>query len=677
MKQYKNYILLIAIMLGSVSCESYLDKKPDVGGVSEAAVFNDFQSVRGYLDRVYAALNDYLFYYAQGNAYGGYITGEMSDEGANPGKLIQGAAPKMATVLNSGQWQANQCDGTAEIGWNDNNNFNDQNLVIAKSFDAIRICNRVLDEVPVMTKLTQDQVNQLTGQAYFFRGWFYFEVIRRIGGFVPMDRVFDSNDSGDTPRLSYSESNDYIIKDMDQAIDLLPNKWEDVQTGRPTKSSAYAVKEMAELYAASPLMRNGIDKTDQYTDYDPDLVKLAAEYARDCLVYIYYTNIGNCDQTMMSGDQYANIFYYPNGTFVSQESLWYRNKVGVNRESDCTTVWQNSTMAGRPGFNGCPNFSLSQNIINKFETINGYSCQLTASGWQCDDPNFNSEMPYQNRDPRLYSDVLLPGERFGTLTSTFKVTDTLAYPGHNDSKGKDEDVNAFYLATWESGRDANFQGTAGNGSVLTRYLVKKYQWPSSVTGTNSQTAGGGPGYKDFSFNAILIRTTQVWLDYAEAMNEAYGPNVKPAGYDWTAVEAINMVRARVGMCDVRSEYTGSKETFRNKIRDERAVELMCENHRWFDIRRWMIAEQLFSSPTPIYGATVGIKQGYTSLDPYTIPPGITVADRANAKYGQGLSYSLSIVGQEVRIFHRQHYWYPLRKDEINRYPKLKQNPGWN
>jgi len=674
MKQYKNYILLIAIMLGSVSCEDYLDKKPDVGGTTEEAVFNDFQSVRGYFDRIYTGINDYLFYYSQGNPFGGYITGEISDEGANPGKQKLRCEPNVGSILNTGQWQASGCDATSEIGWKDNGNFNDQNLIIPKSFDGIRVCNRILEKVPMMTKLTQDQVNQLTGQAYFFRGWLYFEIIRRIGGFVPMNHVFNNDEEVNTPRLTYAESNDYIIQDMDSAINLLPNKWEEIQTGRPTKSSAYAVKEMAELYAASPLMRNGIDKTDQYTDYDPDRVKLAAEYARNCLVYINTTNVGVYNQTMQPGSQYSNIFYTPNGTFVSQESLWYRNKTGANREGDCTTVWQCATMANRPGLNGTPNFSASQNIINKFETINGYSCQLTATGWVCDDPAFDPDMPYLNRDPRLYLDIILPGERFGTYTQKPVGDDTV------------EDRNAFYLSTWDgnnppsdNGRDGTFQGNAdgGDGSVLTRYLVKKYQWPSSVQGTNSQTAGGGPGYKDYTFNAILIRTTQVWLDYAEAMNEAYGPNVKPAGYDWTAVEAINMVRDRVGMCPVRSIYTGSKETFRDKIRDERAVELFCENHRWFDIRRWMIAEQLFTNPNPIYGATVRFKAGYTSIDATARPPGATVADRAKAMYGQGFSYTLRNIGQEVRIFERKHYWYPIRQDEINRYHKIKQNPGWN
>jgi len=511
-----------------------------------------------------------------------------------------------------------------------------------------------------MDKLTQDQKDQLIGQAYFFRGWFYFELIRRIGGFARMDKLYSSYDDGNMPRLSYAESNEFVIENMDDAIKLLPDKWEDTQTGRPTKSSAYALKSMAQLYAASPLMQNGIDRTDHHNDYHAGRVQLAAEYARDCLEYLE-KNKGIYDQTLMPKEEYANIFYYPSGQNTSRESLWYKNSGGTTNQDRCeydlTNLWQNFQMAGRPGNLGTPNCSPSQNLINKFETINGYTCELTATGWRCDDPSFDENEPYKNREPRLYHFILLPGERFGTYVR---------------ASGNDEDKDAYYLATWEGGRDFNLSGNAdgGDGRVLTRYMVKKYQWPGSVTGDREHA-----GYREFTYNSVYIRTTQVWLDYAEAMNEAYGPDAKPAGYTYSALEALNIVRERVGHCPVRSVHTGSKEAFRAKIRDERTIELMCENHRWFDIRRWMIAEQIFSGANPINGAIIQIKQGYTSISDQ-LPPGATVAERENSKYGGCFTYSLNPIIEEVRIFERKHYWYPLRRDELNRFPLLKQNPGW-
>jgi hypothetical protein len=310
------------------------------------------------------------------------------------------------------------------------------------------------------------------------------------------------------------------------------------------------------------------------------------------------------------------------------------------------------TMTNRAGNYGTPNFSPSQNMINKFETINGYLCELTREGWKCDDPAFNPNKPFLNRDPRLEHFILLPGELFGM-----------------------RQTNPFYLSTWAGGLDNSIQGSAtegGRGDILSKYLCKKYMWPATVKGNNA-----GSNYSDNTFSTSIIRTTQVWLDYAEAMNEAYGPDTKPSGYNWTALEAVNLVRERVGQQPVRSEYTGTKEALRERIRNERAVELFCENHRWFDIRRWMIAEQLFTGDAnPIKGITVQIKPGYTSSNPQLFPPGATDAERNEAKYGECFTYTLNNIIEEVRIFERRHYWYPMRRSEVNQFPAFKQNPGW-
>ncbi|MDR1154774.1 MAG: RagB/SusD family nutrient uptake outer membrane protein [Bacteroidales bacterium] len=656
------YLSIAAITFGLVSCQEYLDKRPDLG-FTEEILYNDFQSIRGYFDRVYNILDDYRKHTSQNMR--GYKTGEMSDEGANVFKQnthqqgYQWQVREIAQVLNAGLWLGR--DDVAEIGWNDANVNQNYGRVIPKSFYGIRISNRILDNVPRMEQLTEEQKNQLMGQAYFFRGWFYFEIIRRVGGMPILDRLYNSDDTGDMPRLTYAESSDWIIENMNYAIELLPDKWEDLQTGRPTKSSAYALKSMAQLYAASPLMRNGLDATVQYDEYDADRVQLAAEYAWDCLKYIE-NNKAVYDQTMMPGNQYAHIFYHPKSRFVSQESLWYVNSCGAGREEDVAVLWQSRWMTNRAGNMGTPNFSPSQNMINKFETVNGYPAELTATGWICADPAFNPDEPYKDRDPRLHHSILLPGERFGTRQTAV---------------GTEGDANAWYLSVWPRGQEYSISGSneGGRGDILTRYLAKKYQWPES---NNGASGNANPNYSLHAFNSILIRTTQVWLDYAEAMNEAYGPVGDPEGYGYSAVDALNEVRRRVGQGDVRSEYAASKEALRERIRNERAVELMFENHRWFDIRRWMIAEQLFAGdPNPIKGTVVTIRpDAPPTVDVQWFPPGATVEDRESARYGKYFNYTLNTITEEIRVFERRNYWYPIRNDEINRYPTIKQNPGW-
>lgn len=558
---------------------------------------------------------------------------QISDEGTNPRTLGQ-----MAAVVNKGAWlgSSNAC----EVGWGTENVGDNTGNVIPNAFHALRISNRVLEKAPLMSSLTEEQRNGLLGQAYFFRAWFYFEIIRRVGGMPLLDKVFASDYDFDEERLTYRESSDWAITQLNKAIELLPDEWPASQTGRINKVAAYALRSMMQLYAASPLMCNPLDKIED-NGYDIEYCKKAAEYAKNTLDYIENTAPKH---KMIPGSEYRHIFYHsPN--FVSDESLFYINSTGQNRNlnSDLPTLWQNIEFSNRSGNKGVSHIDPTQNMVDMFETINGYPVKLVGNTWTTDDPAFDPSMPYSNRDPRLGTTIIVPGEEFGTINN-----------------------NPNYLCTWEGGRDVEpaQQPTATN---LTGYLVKKWQWPSAV---HTRLPGGDAGYGDYYYNCIIIRTTQVWLDYAEAMNEAFGPT-NNNGYPWSAVDAINKVRERVGMPPVRSEFTGSKEAFRERIRNERAVELMFENHRWFDLRRWMIAEEVFNpvgDQFPLKGVTVAAsKVGKT---------------KKNLKYtdlvlpGNTFSYQLKDVTTEIRVFEKKHYWYPIGKDEAFRYSNLTQNPGW-
>jgi len=627
----KKYSLIIIVSLLLMSCENYLDKAPELG-LSDSDIFNNFSSVQGYLDQSYYCVNDFSRWNDQGLQRAHVC--QMSDEGTNPY-----TATPMANTINKGIWLG--ATAASEVGWGTTNvgNANGQGLVIPNAFYAMRIANRVIEKAPLMSSLSEDQKKGLLGQAHFFRAWFYFEIIRRIGGMPLMDKIYKPEDDFDQERLTYQQSSDWAVAQLDEAIKELPDEWPAAETGRVNKSAAYALKSMMEIYAASPLMRNSVDKIEN-NGYDIEYCKKAALYAKQTLDYI--------DQTapkhkMMPGSAYKNIFYHsPN--FVSDESLFYINSTGTNRNTDpdLAIFWQNVEFSNRKGNYGQAHVCPTQNMVDMFETKNGYPVKLSGSTWVTSDPAFVKAKPFENRDPRLSTTIILPGEEFGTI---------------NNSPN--------YLCTWEGGRDVEptKQPVETN---LTRYLVKKWQWPSSVV----TRLAGVSGYGDYYYNCITIRTTQVWLDYAEAMNEAYGPTDKN-GYTYSAVDAINLVRQRVGMSEVRSEFTISKELFRDRIRNERAVELMFENHRWFDLRRWMTAEQVFNpagDPNPIKGVKVTATAvgKYTSTNKYT--------DKVLA--GNVFSYQLMSVPTEIRVFQKKHYWYPIGKDEAERFSKLKQNPGW-
>ena len=609
-------ILILTIWPIAVSCEAYLDKAPDLG-LSEEVIFNNFHSARGYLDECFNLLNNFANYDNQKNSR--QHISQISDESANP------YGGNLSNKFNKGIWYGE--NSLSEVGWSDANVYELSGLVIPKSFYGLRIANKIIETVPNMGNLTQDEKEQLLGQAYFFRGWFYFEIIRRVGGMPLLDRVFNSSDDLDMPRLNYWESSDWIIEQMDLAIPLLPDEWPSAEMGRPIKAAAYALKSMAELYSASPLMQNPVDRLEQKNDYNIERCKLAAQYAKECLEYI---DTYAPRHKLMPKEEYKHIFYHsPN--YVSDESLWYINCAGANVNS-MIAHWQTVHFANRTGNWGQLNTSVSQNMIDKFETINGYPVRLEGRNWITDDPDFDPSAPFENRDPRLGHIVILPGEKFGM------------------NKDKPN-----YLCTWEGGRD--LVDVPSTGIVATRYLVKKFQWETAVYNYGSNPT---EGQRDYYFSCIHIRTAQVWLDYAEAMNEAYGPTGKPEGYTYSAVDAINVIRERVGMCPVREEFTKDALTFRERIRNERAIELIFENHRWFDIRRWMIAEEVFSPTYPIRGVKVTASNA-TKTEP--LPSNV-------------FTYEELFLQNEVRVFEMRQYWYPVGKDEAQRMTKFKQNPGW-
>ena len=632
MKKYRFIMIIFSVLL--VSCEKYLDKAPNLG-LSDADVFNNFSTVQGYFDQSYNCINDISKWNEQGLANEHVC--QMSDEGTGARDI-----GTLTNNINTGLWLG--ASKAAEVGWGTANagNSDGSGLVIPNAFYALRIANRVIEKAPLMSSLTEEQKNGLLGQAHFFRAWFYFEIIRRIGGMPLMDKVFLPDDDFDQERLTYQQSSDWAIGQLDEAIKLLPDEWLATETGRPNKAAAYALKSMMELYAASPLMCNPVDKIEN-NGYDITRCQKAAEYAKQTLDYIEKIVPKHL---MMPGSAYKNIFYFsPN--FVSDESLFYINSTGANRfaagKNDLLRHWQPIEFDNHTAYEGVSCVYPTQNIVDMYETKNGYPVKLIGNTWVTVDPDFIQTKPFENRDPRLGMTIMLPGEQFGTILN-----------------------NPNFLCSWVGGRDV-MPAHPFKEANLTGYMVKKWQWPSSV---NTRIGNGDAGFGDYYYNCIIIRTTQVWLDYAEAMNEAYGPTGKN-GYAWSAVDAINMVRQRVGMSTVRNEYTISKETFRERIRNERAVELMFENHRWFDLRRWMIAEAVFNpagDPNPIKGAQVTA----TAVGKYVAKN--TYTDKVLP--GNVFSYQLISIPTEIRVFQKKHYWYPIGIDEAERFSKLKQNPGW-
>jgi len=249
------------------------------------------------------------------------------------------------------------------------------------------------------------------------------------------------------------------------------------------------------------------------------------------------------------------------------------------------------------GYEGAqPGTCPTQNFVNTYEMANGMDIDESGSGYDPDNP-------YINRDPRLKQTIIV-----------------------NNSVWKDRNVEI-----WNGGQD----GFPKEYATKTGYYLKKYL---------VEYVSLDPNYPSSAHHLwVFFRYGEVLLNYAEAMNEAYGP-IDAHGYGMTALEAMNQIRNRAGLPDYAGTMT--KEVFRKEIREERRVELAFENHRFWDIRRWMIGNET----TDIRGMEITMNQDST--------------------------FNYNKVTVETRYWDSKMNFYPIPQSELFKNSNLEQNLGW-
>jgi starch-binding outer membrane protein, SusD/RagB family len=283
--------------------------------------------------------------------------------------------------------------------------------------------------------------------------------------------------------------------------------------------------------------------------------------------------------TTLSADpaeNYRLLFVAPPNT---SEDIFFREYTNT---SPSMAMERMNAPNGYGGWGGnCP----MQNLVDDYEMDNGLPITDGASGYDPQDP-------YTNRDPRFYATVLYNGAQYrGRKIETF-------LPGGKDSPDGNE--------PWNS---------SPTGYYLRKFLKESIaldDWNNMGTAT----------WRYFRYAEIL-------LNYAEAQNEAVDA-------DASVYAAVNAVRARAGMPDLPAGL--SKDEMRERIRNERRIELAYEEHRYFDVRRWLIAEDVENQEAQ----------------------GISVTKNANGTFTYQVKQALG--GKD---FQPQHYWFPIPIEEIN------------
>ena len=422
-------------------------------------------------------------------------------------------------------------------------------------------------------------------EARFLRAYFYSELVKRYGGVPLANELMDMDtDYRNIPRNTLQECIDFIVDECGQVAPHLPAVYQASDMGRVTRGAALALKSRVLLYAASELFNNPV----WAQGYErKDLISLSGTDRQT-----RWENAAKAAGEALWGADVAEAGYKLSGNYQSLFRSFSDNEIVLVRRNGYDNSFEKSNYPiGADQATG--GTAPSGNLVDAYETTGGRTFT-----WK--DPSMAAR-PYENRDPRFAATIM---------------------PNNSTFQGRP-------VECWEGGAD----GPDKNNASRTGYYLLKYVDPELKL-LQGQSA---------IHSWIIIRLGEIYLNYAEAMNEAYGPDAKGI-YGKSAREAVNEVRGRVGMPDVVAD---SKEEMREKIRHERRVELAFEDHRFWDVRRWMTAPDDLNAPLK------GVKVTRLSYN----------------------SFEYQSVEVESRSFKRSMYFYPIPQNELN-ITGWPQNPLW-
>ena len=500
----KHIISAALLSMAVVSC-NFLDFDETNGLKTKEDMYKYYNSVEQMLTHVYSYMPKDL----------GAISGAMRDCASDDAEY--GKTGASVQYFNNGSWSA---VNTVDDAWS--------------LYYGIRAANSFIDEVAKVDlsryEHNSQYANWVKKMAYFpyearvLRAHYFFELARRYGDIAMPLAVLDTDGANTIAKTSFQDVIDFIVAECDECAQLLPDSYKNepgAQIGRVTKGFAMAVKSKALLYAASPLHNEAADK---------ELWKASAKAALDIInTNIYTLDPAGCANNNTSAEV---VMVVMGGDSQSFELNNFPIRFTEGERTGATATFP------------------SQNLVDEFRTVNGYKVTLENFGWVCDDPEFDAQNPYANRDPRFARTVLANGMSFKGST----------------------------IEVFEGGAD--YAEVTAGGSPTGYFLRKYIQESTSFVPDKSVTN---------KHHWIVYRYAETLLTYAESMVNAFGDvNYTDDTYTHSALWALNQVRANSSMPLMES---CSAQEFVQALRSEWRVEFAFEDHRFWDVRRWKIADE--------------------------------------------------------------------------------------
>ena len=483
----------------------------------------------------------------------------------------------------------------------DYTNITDYFYVINKSdspWGNIRNANDIIQHVEASDVLTEDEKNKLLGQAYFFRAFRYWTLVKLYGGVpiidYPQDPIIGDGDGSDkiVPRSSAKACIQFICDDLQKASDMLPASWGSSDFGRITAGAAAALKGRVELFYASPLF-NRADNSDRWeTAYQTN--KRALELLNQGGFGLAYASNGGAN----SGMNWAKMFLSNEGSDGSLDEAvlvtLYNNRDKVETANyDKWNGWEHSL---RPvNTNGNGGIHPTAEMVDLFPMADGLrpgESKLT----------YDKLCFWLNRDPRFYRTFAFPGVewKFDTNGVGLNAFDpegskyVYAYFPHQYS-GAGNDY-ALWSYTWYANDDDASKVSSLSNGYTADVIAQKNSAVYIRKRSDDANIATSPLYK-FSVSATTPKGFQqsaaplVWMRYAEVLLD-FAEAAAGANHLDEALQALQQIRARVGYT-ADNNYglptnLNSREKMIAAVLYERQVELAYEGKAFDDVRRWML-----------------------------------------------------------------------------------------
>ena len=614
MKKTLNILIIVSIIVMLFSCKNqdeFLDKKP-LGDYSEDAVWSDPALAQTFVNSMYRNALGFPFSIERLSDY--------SDESHfTPDWDVTNFNKSLITSDGLLGW---------EVGWATPHTLHFRWDPLYSNVRRTSIFFSKIKDVPGDAAVISD----LKGQAYFLRAWTYFYLTNLYGGVPIITKAYGLTDEFTVARNTYDECIKYIVGQCDSAVMNLSDTYS--KDGHVTKGAVLALKSRVLLYAASDLHNSAKNSVVTSGFSKPDLLgyvggdatarwtaaKNAAKAVIDLGKYSLYKS------APAAGDSVANNFvelFTSKGTDEDILLQFFTPKTDEDWDG-----YNPALYCGPNGYHNWGNNCPLGDLVDDYEMKDG-------SKFDWNNPAHKAN-PYLKRDARFYATVLYEGVQWRKrpddalkLDPYSKIQVGYVYDAAGKMIKAGLDTRSGPIEDWNGGK--------------TGYYVRKYVDPSV-----------DPQYVKQDVPFKHIRYAEILLNYAEACIEL--------GQDAEARTYINMVRKRAGQPDLAATLTG--DALRQAYRHERRIEFAYEDHRFWDVRRWVIGAAAYHQTSRVdvrYVTTEASVPSYRKADGST--------------YGAPI-FSKADVGGDERAWNNKCYFFPIMRSEMNKNTLLVQNPGY-